>query len=312
MSELGKSATYAPADWCILVHGGAGDVDVERRPLHAEGALRAAKVGALVLEGGGTAVDAVEAAARALEDDPLFNAGRGACLNRDGQIELDAALMSGDRLTAGAVASLPPFANPISVARAVMERTPHALLVGAAAAAWAERHGFAPSTLEALRTDAALARWQAVRAGAAESAWAGGTIGAVARDRAGHVAAATSTGGTVGKLPGRVGDSPILGAGTYADDALGACSGTGHGESYMKYLLALRALDAARAASGGADDAGARVLGELVSMRARIGGTGGAIIALPDGRAAWARTTATMSFGLVASRGGSRQELAGA
>ncbi len=281
-----SARAYPPSQFVILVHGGAGDVPAERRALHAEGCLRAAEAGAAVLKSGGAALDAVEAAVRVLEDDPLFNAGTGACLNEDGLIELDASIMDGTG-RAGAVAAMPPFKNAISIARAALEDGRHVMYAAHGAARFAMQKGFERATVEALRTDAAFQRWKELRDGrASEKGWAGGTVGAVARDLHGHVAAATSTGGMMDKAAGRVGDSPLIGAGNFADDATGACSTTGHGEAFIRTVFAARA----RVDSLAAD---------LERMTARTAGRGGAIFVAPDGSAAWARNTASMSYALV-------------
>lgn len=283
-----------PSDWIVLVHGGAGDVAPERRHLHAEGCALAAEAGASVLRAGGTALAAVEAAVRVLEDDPKFNAGTGACLNEDGDVELDASIMDGASLRAGAVAALPPFKNPISIARAALEDGRHVMYAGDGAARFAGSRGFSPAAPGELRTDAAVERLAQVRAGKAASGWAGGTVGAVARDAQGHVAAATSTGGMVDKRAGRVGDSPVVGAGTYADDETGAASTTGTGESFLRTAFAARVVEGLSGADVAAD-VGAR----LDAMSARVGGTGGVIVVDRTGRGALARNTASMSFALV-------------
>lgn len=279
--------SYPPSSWTLLVHGGAGDLSADRRAVHAEGCARAAEVGAAVLRASGSALDAVEAAVRALEDDPLFNAGTGACLNEDGVIELDASIMDGRTLRAGAVAAMPPFRNPIAIARAAMEDGRHVMYAAHGAARFAIAKGFPRATVEDLRTEAALARWRELREGRIrEKGWAGGTVGAVARDVHGHVAAATSTGGMMDKAAGRVGDSPLIGAGNFADDSTGACSTTGHGESFIRTLFAARA----RVDS---------LVADLERMTARTSGRGGAIFVGPDGSAAWARNTESMSYALV-------------
>lgn len=288
VNEAEGSHTYPPARWVILVHGGAGDVPIDRRPLHAEGCARAAEAGAAILRAGGTAVDAAEAAVRVLEDDPLFNAGTGACLNEDGLIELDASIMDGATLRAGAVAAMPPFKNAISIARAAMEDGRHVMYAAHGAARFAMQKGFTRSTVEELRTDAAFTRWKELREGrASEKGWAGGTVGAVARDANGHVAAATSTGGVMDKAAGRVGDSPIIGAGTYADDALGCASTTGHGEAFIRTVFAARVVSER--------DVGAA----LHRMTTVTGGRGGVIVIDREGRATWARNTATMTYAIV-------------
>ena len=202
----------------VLVHGGAGDVPESMRARHQEGAQNAADLGLRVLHAGGSALDAVVAAVSALEDDPVFNAGTGACLTERGTLELDASIMRGSDLALGAVTVLPPFKNPIQVARAVLENGKHVFYAAEGARDFALAHGFAEASLSDMRTDDAVRRLELVLAGKTTTNWAGGTVGAVACDAVGRVAAATSTGGTVGKKCGRVGDTPVVGAGTYADD----------------------------------------------------------------------------------------------
>ena len=183
--------------WAVLVHGGAGDVPAERVARHVDGCRAAAQAARRSAARGGTALDAVERAVVVMEDDPSFNAGTGACLNEDGLIELDASLMEGSRLRAGGVCALPPFLHPIAIARAVLEDGQHVLYAGEGAARFAVAHGFTPSTTQAMTTELARARWEAARAKPGHDGWAGGTVGAVARDARGTVAAATSTGGRI-------------------------------------------------------------------------------------------------------------------
>ena len=281
--------SYPPAKHVIIVHGGAGDVPVDRRPLHIEGCKRAALAGAEVLKNGGSALDAVEAAVRVLEDDPLFNAGTGACLNEDGLIELDASIMDGATSRAGAVAAMPPFKNAISIARAALEDGRHVMYAAHGAARFAMQKGFARATVDELKTEAADKRWREVREGKQkDKGWAGGTVGAVARDAHGHVAAATSTGGMTDKAAGRVGDSPIIGAGTFADDAHGAASTTGHGEAFIRTVFAARVIEHPE-----------RAAADLERMTALTGGRGGVIVVDREGRASWARNTETMTFAVV-------------
>jgi beta-aspartyl-peptidase (threonine type) len=270
------------------VHGGAGAVPDDRKSLHALGCERAAAVGADVLAQGGSALDAVQAAVEALEDDPLFNAGTGACLTADGLIELDASIMSGIDLSAGAVCALPPFQHPIAIARKVMTESCHVLLAAEGAARFAIEHGFARARLESMVTEHARKRLAEVR----------GTVGAVARDAEGHLAAATSTGGMVNKLAGRVGDSPLIGAGNYADDTAGACSTTGHGEAMIRVCLAKTAIDLARDHS-----AEKAVTSALLLLEERTGQTGGASLVRPDGSLGLARLTKTMSWAAATSDG---------
>lgn len=279
----------SPSRWAILVHGGAGDVAPDRVALHVAGCERAAAAGAAVLDAGGSALDAVQRAVEVLEDDPLFNAGTGACLTATGDIELDAAIMDGRDLRAGGVCALPPFQNPIAIARAVMDRSAHVLLAGEGAARFATEHGFSPADPASMITPHARERLARARAGKDGSK--AGTVGAVARDADGHLAAATSTGGMVAKLPGRVGDTPLIGAGTYADDLAGACSTTGHGEAMIRVCLAKTSVDATRASS---PEAALRA--SLAMMHARTGSTGGAILVGRDGSLGLARTSRTMSW----------------
>ncbi len=298
MGEVVTGSWSAEDDgFSIIVHGGAGHVPEASRAAHAEGARRAAMAGFEVLRRGGSAVEAVERAVKVLEDDPVFNAGTGACLNSDGHIELDAAIMSGADLSAGAVTALPPFRNPIAIARAVLQARGHILYAGEGAVRFARAHGFAPEEESRMVTEAARKRLAAVQSGETDN-WAGGTVGAVARDRDGHVCAGTSTGGKVNKRPGRVGDTPIIGAGTYADDECGACSNTGDGEAFMRLCFAKTVLDAMR--GGKPAEEAAREGLALLTSRGR--GSGGTILVNPRGHLAWARTTATMSWAAMSEQ----------
>jgi L-asparaginase / beta-aspartyl-peptidase len=254
--------------FAIIVHGGAGARGAADPDRNTAGCLAAARAGHAILQAGGTALDAVQAAAIALEDDPVFNAGTGAALNADGDVEHDALLMDGATLRAGGVGALRGFQNPIVVARAVLDGSPHCLLAGEGAARFARAAGIVPcADPRALITDNARRRWEEERAKGFPGlrGASGGTIGAVALDRHGHVAAATSTGGLTGKHPGRIGDTPLLGAGTYADDASGAASATGHGEAILTLLLTKHACDriAAGAGAQGAVDSALSELGRV-------------------------------------------------
>ncbi len=272
----------------IAVHGGAGE-----RPASPAadlgGVRRAAEAAWTILAAGGAALDAVEAAVRLLEDDPEYNAGTGACLNTEGDAELDASIMDGATLACGAVAVVRDVRNPVTLARLVMERSRHVLLAGEGASAFARQVGIPPYPGARLVTDAQRARWEARRAGALVAAEPKGTVGAVARDVRGHLAAATSTGGVAMKLPGRIGDSAVIGAGTYADDTLGAVSCTGEGERMIQLALARHAAElAARLGSREAARAAIRLLD------ARVGGRGGLIAVGPSGDPSFALNTATM------------------
>ena len=271
----------------ILVHGGAGRVTPGLVEPRRAGVRQAALSGWQVLNRGGPAVEAVERAVRALENDPAFNAGRGACLNRDGEVELDASIMDGKDLAAGAIGAVKRIANPVTLARAVMEAGRHVLLVGEGAERFAAEAGIDACDPEALVTTRQRARWAALRCAKGE---APGTVGAVARDRAGHLAAATSTGGLPFKAPGRVGDSALIGGGTYADDRLGAASCTGDGEAIIKMVLARSALELLRPDEGPMGAAKRAV--DLLT--ARIGADVGIILLDPLGRVGYARNTAQM------------------
>jgi beta-aspartyl-peptidase (threonine type) len=203
-----------------------------QQAMYRQGLERALDAGYRVLAGGGASLDAVSAAVAALEDDPLFNAGRGAVYNAAGKHELDASIMDGATLRAGAVAAVSRIRNPVLAARAVMQKSPHVLLVGKGAEQFARQHGLPLVRNTYFNTQE---RREALRKGLKRHH---GTVGAVALDRHGDLAAATSTGGYTGKLPGRVGDSPLIGAGTYADNSSCAVSGTGWGEAFIRIALA--------------------------------------------------------------------------
>jgi beta-aspartyl-peptidase (threonine type) len=278
--------------WSVLVHGGAGHLSSGGLPESIDGCRAAASAAAEILSQGGSALNAAQRAVEWLEDDPCFNAGRGACLNEDGGVEFDAAIMEGTLLRAGAVCALPPFEHPIAIARAVLNEGVHVLYAGAGASRFALLRGFAPAREEDMITAASRERWMRVRAGLLDARDRGGTVGAVARDASGTVVAATSTGGLVNKAAGRVGDSPILGAGTYADDEAGACSNTGDGEAFMRVCLAKTAIEWLRGGMHPEDAARAAV--RFVLVRAQ--GAGGTILLDRFGRLGWARTTKAMPW----------------
>lgn len=222
-------------EYALVVHGGAGalprDVDPELRRAYVASLAEPLRAGCAALDAGRPSVEVVEMVVRALEDDPLFNAGRGAVLTSAGTHELDASIMDGRDLSCGAVAAVRTVRNPITLARAVMRETPHVLLVGDGAEALARQLGMPLVDNRYFTTehrDAQFRRWRSEH----------GTVGAVALDRDGHLAAATSTGGLMGKRSGRVGDSPIIGAGTYADDRTCAVSCTGTGEELIRHGVA--------------------------------------------------------------------------
>ena len=217
----------------LALHGGAGVLRRDKAGAPHRAALEAAlEAGYDILRSGGRSLDAVSAAVSVLEDSPLFNAGRGSCFNAEGEVEMDASIMEGATLAAGAVAAVKRIRNPVLAARAVMEKSPHVLLSGQAADDFAGKQGLALEAAAYFHTEARLA---ALKKGLQRHH---GTVGAAALDAQGNLAAATSTGGYTGKLAGRVGDSPIIGAGTYADNRTCAVSGTGWGEAFIRVALA--------------------------------------------------------------------------
>jgi beta-aspartyl-peptidase (threonine type) len=305
-----------PRRWALALHGGAGviapfAISLAQARAYREALRRAARIGAALLDDGASAVTAAEAVARALEDDPLFNAGRGSVFNAEGRQELDAAIMDGGSRGAGAVAGVCGVRHPVSLARAVMERSPHVMLSGAGAEAFAAAEGLERADPAFFHSEV---RWRALEAAleaqgrpppprAARLAPAGragalahdegkhGTIGVVAVDRSGHVAAATSTGGVTAKRPGRIGDSPIIGAGCYACDAACAVSCTGTGEHFIRLVAAHRI--AALVEFGGLALQAAADQVVQTDLTA-IGGEGGVIAAAPDGTLAWSFNTPGM------------------
>ncbi|MDQ3035135.1 MAG: isoaspartyl peptidase/L-asparaginase [Myxococcota bacterium] len=279
----------------VLVHGGAGDVPASSRDAHAEGCRVAAAEGLRVLLATGSALEAAVRAVEVLEDDPKYNAGTGACLTEARTIELDASVMEGTSMRGGAVCAMPPFLHPVRVARAVMEEGRHVLYACEGASRFAIANGFAPAEPESMITDKARERLDSFLAGRVTGGWAGGTVGAVACDREGRVAAATSTGGMVGKRTGRVGDTPILGAGTFADDESGASSATGQGEAIHRFGLTRYVCDLLRAGL----DAQRAAEAAIARFGARVGGSGGLIVVDARGGVGIARNTATMSWGLA-------------
>ena len=266
----------------LAVHGGAGAWSEELRPLAMEGIERALDAGLAAFDGG--PLEACLAAVRFLEDDPIFNAGIGASLNADGYVELDAGVMEGRELRAGAIAAVRDIRHPVDLARAVMEDGRHVLLVGEGASRFADQVGIEkadPKLFIVERRRRQHEQWQRGE---------GDTVGAVAFED-GHVAAAVSTGGGTGKLPGRVGDSPIVGAGFYADDERGAAVCTGSGEGFMRLVIAKFAVDGMESASGA--EAGARAL-ELLARR--VDGKGGLIMIDRQGFAAGGYNTDWMPW----------------
>jgi beta-aspartyl-peptidase (threonine type) len=312
--------TQAPAGkWAIVLHGGAGVIErssmtPERDAAYRAGLDRAIHAAAKVLGANGSAVDAVEAGLRVLEDDPLFNAGKGAVFTAEGKNELDAAIMDGKTLDAGAVAGVTRTKNPISLAKAVMEKSPHVMLIGAGADQFAASVGLEQVNPSYFFTEA---RWESlVRQLKKEGrpipprpvgvppapgkpiaqletpdAHKWGTTGIVVRDRAGNIAAGTTTGGTQAKRFGRVGDSPIIGAGTYASNQSCGVSATGTGEYFIRLTVARTICALVQYKGLRLQDAVDEVIGgELTAMK----GDGGVIAMTPDGQIAWGFNTTGM------------------
>jgi len=269
----------------LIVHGGAGADPGGRDELRA-GMRDAVGAGWRALAAGGSSLDAVEAAVRSLEDHPRFNAGRGSVLTSTGTVETDASIMEGDRLRNGAVAAVAGVRNPITLARRILEEGRHSFFVGEGAVARARDLGVPLCDPAELVTEPQRRRLAALQAG---------TVGAVALDRSGTIAAATSTGGTPGKLPGRVGDSALIGCGTYAESTLGGASCTGDGEAIIRVTLARRALDILKMVGepGHACEVALSVLVEEGR------GQGGLILVDWRGRVGWARSTKLMPVGFM-------------
>ncbi len=263
----------------IIVHGGAGPIKDESLPARLEGCKAAARAGWKILEQGGTSLDAAEAAVVVLEDNPLFNAGTGSTLNSLGKVETDAAIMEGASLRAGAVAAVSGIKNPIKLARRVMEDGRHVMLAGEGALMFAREVGFPECPPESLIIDRERKRWDSKH----------GTVGCVAFDSTGRLAVATSTGGIFKKLPGRVGDSPLIGCGTYANED-GAVSCTGHGEAIIRVVLAKSAVDLLKAGR----DTQSAAKHAIALLAAKTGSTGGLILIGRQGEVGYARNTTHM------------------
>lgn len=285
----------------IIVHGGAGDITEKDRTPHREGARRAAQAGWEILRQGGTALDAVEAVIVLMEDDPAFDAGVGSYLNRDGEVECDASFMDGRTLNAGAVAGIKHIKNPIRLARRVME-SEHTFLIGAGAEQFAQENGFALIENAELHTPEQIEIWKQCLANPPHREairnipiQGYGTVGCVAVDRDGNIAAGTSTGGMKFKCVGRVGDSPIIGAGVYADNLLGGASATGWGEMITRVVLSKYAVDAL--ANDQHPTIAARRAIEMMAQR--VGGAGGIILADRWGRIGFAHNTPRMARAFI-------------
>jgi beta-aspartyl-peptidase (threonine type) len=305
--------------WAICIHGGAGEsewehMDAATAAAYHESLAKALAAGSAVLKRHGSAMDAVEAAINVLEDDPLFNAGRGSAFAADGTNEMDASIMDGATLAAGSVAAVHFTRHPVSLARAVMEHTPYVMMVGTGADAFSRTKGLEQQPPAFFFTEM---RWQEFAAimrasgrpvpprpaGAPVPTASNssnfspifshrfGTVGAVARDSEGHLAAATSTGGMQGKLPGRVGDSPLIGAGTYASDKSCAVSSTGVGEYFIRLTLARQVCTLVEQGQTSQQAADHMIHSELPALK---GGEGGVIVITPTGDPVWSSNTLGM------------------
>ncbi len=316
LASLVTGSAMAQPKWAIVVHGGAGVIERADLTPEQEAAYRAAmtkvtQAGGDVLAKGGSALDAIEAAIHLLEDDPLFNSGRGAVFTAEGRNELDASIMDGATLKAGAVAGVTRTRHPISLARAVMEKSPHVMLMGSGADTFSKEAGLEQAEPAYFFTER---RWRSLEkflaeqklpvpprptgsvvadeaAALAHDEGKYGTVGVVALDQAGHVAAGTSTGGTTGKRWGRVGDSPIIGAGNYASDASCAVSATGTGEYFIRLTVAREICALVEHKGLSLQAAADEVIQEKLTA---LGGDGGVIAVAPDGQMAWSYNTSGM------------------
>jgi L-asparaginase / beta-aspartyl-peptidase len=291
--------------WRLVIHGGAGSMLRERldpqQEKQARAGLEAAlAAGSAILEKRESALDAAETAVRMLEEDPSFNAGRGSVLTATGCIELDAAIMDGRTRAAGAVSGLRTTRAPVSLSRRLLEQGPHVFLSGHGADDFARENGFeqvANNWFELPERRRQLA--ELMGGGGFDDEVKYGTVGAVAVDVGGHVAAATSTGGLTGKRWGRVGDSPLIGAGTYADDRSAAVSATGSGEFFIRAVAAHQLAERVRLGGQSLQEALDAVLQDVETL----GGIGGLIAVAPNGEAAWGFTTPSMYRGMADASG---------
>ena len=305
--------TASGAPIALVIHGGAGisrgELPPEREVACRRTLEESLRAGEMILRDGGTSLDAVQAAIVVLEDSPLFNAGRGSALTAAGTVEMDAALMAGERLAAGAVAGVTAVRNPIKLARMIMDRTPHVMLAGNGAEDFARECALpfeapewfiAPEQKAKLKKAKEQAGQVSIGSGREDLTLGMGTVGAVALDREGHLAAGTSTGGRANKQPGRIGDSPVIGAGTYAEDGVCAISCTGHGEFFIRAVAAydVAALMKYRQLSL------AEATNKVVKQKLRkLGGSGGLISLDAKGNVATPFNTPGMFHGWVKGDG---------
>ena len=290
----------------LIVHGGAWDIPDSLVEPHRKGVAEALRVGWEILTSGGPAAEAIEAAIMAMEDDETFDAGRGSFINAVGEVELDASIMDGRNLRAGSVAAVQNVKNPIRLARKIMDVGEQVMLVGIGATRFAKQHKIPTCSPDSLVTARELERWKDIQASDKFStidAFQHGklpsdTVGAVAMDKHGNLASGTSTGGTPNKHPGRVGDSPIIGSGTYADNKFGAVSCTGWGESIMRVVLAKSVVDQIEINGGDVEKA---VRHGLYLLETRVKGYGGLIAISRDGRVSTVHNTPRMARGYITS-----------
>jgi beta-aspartyl-peptidase (threonine type) len=304
-TTLSQAAPPAPGNWALAIHGGAGVIERGDLTPAQEAAYRASlgaalKAGGAVLAKGGSSLDAVEAVIRLLEDDPLFNAGKGAVFTADGRNELDASIMDGATRRAGAVAGVTRTRNPISLARAVMEKSRHVMLAREGADQFSVEQGLEQVDPSWFRTELRwqqLLDWRRDNAKLLDPTHSRGTVGAVALDVNGHLAAGTSTGGMTGKRWGRIGDSPVIGAGTYAADGNCAVSATGSGEFFIRASAARQVCDRIAWLKADVQAAAEASIADIGSL----GGDGGLIALDGAGRIAFAMNTSGMYRGWVSS-----------
>jgi beta-aspartyl-peptidase (threonine type) len=294
----------------LLIHGGAWAMPDDAVAAHERGIANALAAGWAALARGRTATDAVEAAITIMEDDDTFDAGRGSFLTRDGRVQCDALIMSGTDLKAGGVASVERIRNPIQAARLVMDQSPHVYFTGTGAERFATQHGMRlvdnTELIVPRERERLMAFQRSEAAGNPDTTFSGSptagshdTVGALALDQYGNLAAGTSTGGTLSKAPGRVGDSSLIGCGCYADNLSAATSLTGHGEPIMKLVLGKWACD--RVQSGATPQEAASA--SIDYLFNRLGGHGGIILLGPDGRIGIAHNTPRMAWGLATADG---------
>jgi beta-aspartyl-peptidase (threonine type) len=291
----------------LIVHGGAWDIPDAEVEAHRSGCLHALKIGWKILHSGGTAIDAVEQVIRTMENDPTFDAGYGSHLNLLGQVELDASIMSGKTLKCGAVAAVHRIRNPITLARLIMAESEHILFVGEGAERYAKENGIELCKPGELNTKRELDRWAALQLRKnykTKDAFhkrkrSSDTVGAVALDKDGNICAGTSTGGTMNKYPGRIGDSPLIGCGTYADNEVGGVSTTGWGEAMIKVVMAKTVIDLMDVNGGNPQEAAAK---GIEILHHKVDGFGGVIVMNKHGKLGFAYNTSRMAFAYINAR----------